>query len=272
VASAGGNIDGRDLNNPQCMAANPAQEEFLVADALNDRIVIFDTLGTMLHLFPLGGHRRNPFGIAVNKKDEILVGAMDRPELWLFDYSGEYLRSIELPDSVLPGRLHFLSDDTILVVDRAGTGVLLIDDAGNALGSLVSDIPGCKPSAVFFDKDGNRAIVSYGGAAITGFDSDGKIIYSRGEHGRRPEDFSHPTAAVVDNAGWLWIIDSFRHHIKRFDPEGNFVDIFGQRGVSPGEFYFPVDIAMTSSGKLAVLNKGSGRLQIFKLSYDENKR
>jgi len=267
VASAGKNVDGRNLNNPQCLAINPKHEEFLVADALNDRIVIFDTLGMVSHIFPLGDGRRTPFGVAVNSLDEIVVGAMDSPELWLFDYSGEYLETIPLPDSVLPGRLLCAANDDILIVDRAGKGILRVDKSGNALASISSNDTLCKPSAVFYDKDGNIAMISYGGKVITGFDSSGKALYSIKEHGRRPEDFSHPTAAIVDNFGWLWVIDSFRHHIKRFDPSGKFIDLFGQRGNASGEFYFPVDIKITPSWKIAVLEKGSGRLQIFKLSY-----
>ncbi len=272
VASVGENIDGLSLNNPQCLAVNLIQEEFLVADALNDRVVIFDTTGAVVHSFSLGDDRHNPFGIAADPRGEILVGAMDSPELWLFDYNGSYLGSIALPDSVLPGRLQFFRDNEILVVDRAGRGILRIDESGIVLGSLVANDIGCKPSSVFIDKAGNIVMVSFGGTAITGFGSDGRIVYSRGEHGRRPEDYSHPTAAVEDNEDRLWIIDSFRHHIKRFDSQGNFIDVFGERGVGAGEFFFPVDIQLTHSGKLAILDKGSGRLQIFRLGKGEDKR
>ncbi|OGC90957.1 MAG: hypothetical protein A2W25_07695 [candidate division Zixibacteria bacterium RBG_16_53_22] len=269
VASVGKNIDGLDLNNPQCLAVNPVQEEFLVADALNDRVVIFDTLGQVVHAFPLGSGRRNPFGIAVNSQGQILVGAMDAPELWLFDYSGVFLESFALPDSVLPGRLLFHDNGEILMVDRSGKGIMRLDSAGNVLGSIVTTDPRCKPSSVFIDGSHHLAMISSGGKVMTGFDQNGQVLYSIGDHGRRPEDFSYPTATLVDSIGWLWVIDSFRHHVKRFDSKGNFVDIFGQRGVNPGEFYFPTDIKLTPSGKLAILDKGIGRLQIFRLTYGE---
>lgn len=266
VASAGENVEGLALSSPQGLAINPRSEEFLVADGLNHRVVIFDTTGAVVFTFALGRNRYNPFGIAVNSRDEVIVSPMDSPKLWIYDYNGQFLDEISLPQGVLPGRLITDPKDNIYLVDRAGRDILLIDESGNLVKKLESPRSDCKPAGVCFDEDGNVVLTSAAGEVITAFGRDGRIVYSFGVHGRQLEDFSHPTSCAVDASGWLWVLDSFRHHIKRFDKGRKFVDVVGQRGLGPGEFYFPVDLKITPGGRLGVLEKGSGRLQIFRLS------
>lgn len=267
IAAAGENVNGLALNNPQGLSVNPRREEFLVADALNDRIVIFDTAGFPAFTFPLGGDRHNPFGVAVNSQGEIVVAPMDSQVLWFYDFNGSFLNDIPLPLEVFPGRLLIGPDDEIMIVNRAGRSIIVLDKAGKIIMKYESPETICKPSGVCLDHNGKVILVSAEGDVITAFDAGGKVAYTLGTHGRRPEDFSHPTSAVIDSAGWLWIVDSFRHHINRFDRNRNFVDFFGEQGIGQGQFYYPVDIKITPGGKLGVLEKGSGRLQIFRLKY-----
>jgi len=259
-------INGLALANCQSLAINH-RSEFVVADALNDRVVFFDTLGNYLYDFKLGDDQHNPFGIAVNSADEIILSAMDSPELWIYDGDGRYLDKLALPDSVLPGRVEIDSVDNIFIVNRAGTGILKLDKTGTVLDRYETHSKPIKPSGLCFKQNGDLLMISIEGSAIVGFGQPGQVKYYHGEHGRRPEDFSHPTAALVDSHGILWVIDSFRHHIKRFDRDGKFIDFIGERGLNAGNFYFPVDLKMTDSGILGVLEKGSGRLQLFRVNY-----
>jgi DNA-binding beta-propeller fold protein YncE len=259
-------INGLPLSGCQALAIEH-RSEFVIADALNDRVVYFDTLGNYLFDFKLNDNNRNPFGIAVNSADEIILSAMDSPALWIYDNTGRFLEQIDLPAGVFPGRLEVDSSGNIYVIDRAGNGVLQLDKSGNILARYESHHQPCKPSGFCFDKEGDLLLISAEGSAIIGFGSPGQVKYFRGEHGRRPEDFSRPTSAIVDRTGTLWVIDSFRHHIKRFESDGKFIDFIGTSGQGSGDFYFPVDLKMTSSGILGVLEKGSGRLQFFRVNY-----
>jgi sugar lactone lactonase YvrE len=268
IAAAGDNINGLALGNPQGLAVNPIREEFLVADALNDRVVIFDTLGRPEFAFDLGPGRHNPFGVAVNSRDEIVISAMDSPRLWKFDNAGHFIDEITLPAGVLPGRLMVGGDDEILVVNRAGKEIIAINEQGGVTRSYTSNDYGCKPSGVC-SFDGELLLISSEGVVATAFGADGVISRSFGEHGRRLQDFSHPTSAIADGEMRLWVVDAFRHHIKRFERNGSFIDVIGKRGTGPGEFFFPVDLKLTPSGRLAVLEKGPGRLQIFRLKYEK---
>jgi hypothetical protein len=261
------NINGLPMNSPQGLAVNPRSDEFLVTDVLNDRILIFDSTGAQVFDFPLGENRHTPFGIAVDSSEEIIVGAMDLPILWIYDYSGQFIEQIALPDSVLPGRIVVGHDNTFFLVNRAGKEILFMNRAGRVISRYQSLDKDCKPSGVCVDNNGDLIFVSSAGNAINIFYQSGKIRESFGKHGNKPEDFSFPTAAAVDDHGELWIVDSFRHELKHFDSKNRFLEIFGKRGTDAGEFYFPVDIKITSDGKMGVLDKGSGRLQIFRINY-----
>jgi hypothetical protein len=258
-------VNGIPLADPQGLAVNSLREEFLVTDALNDRIVIFDSTAAAVFDFSLGEGRNNPFGIAVNSREEILVGSMDTPEVWIFDYSGRYLDTITLPNGVFPGRILCDSTDALYVIDRAGKGIYETDNTGQFVERYASADSNYKPVSLCSDSKGDMILISAGGNVVTGFAPDGKILYKFGEHGRKLEDFSHPAGSLVDDAGDLWVVDSFRHHIKRFGPDHKFIDIIGQRGTAKGEFYFPVDLKVTPLCKLGVLEKGSGRLQVFRM-------
>jgi DNA-binding beta-propeller fold protein YncE len=148
-----------------------------------------------------------------------------------------------------------------------GKEVLVVDHSGNLLSKFESNESPCKPSGICYNNDGYLLMISNSGSALTSFDPANKLRNRFGEHGRRPEDFSFPTTAAVDSIGGLWVVDSFRHELKHFDSKRKFVGIFGRRGGGQGEFFFPVDIKITPDGKMGVLEKGSGRLQVFKINY-----
>lgn len=268
-AQSPNNVNGLALANPQGLAVNDRTAEFLVADALNDRVIIFDTNGVADFVFTLSEGQHNPFGIAVNSQDEIFISPMDAPSIWVYDYGGRYLNSIELPPDIMPGRMIFDKSDNLYVVNRAGRDIIQLDSRGEIVKRFASPDSACKPSGVCFDGAGHLLLVSFGDMAVTAFNQDGTVAYRLGKHGRMLEDFSHPTSAAVDLESRLWVIDSFRHHIKRFDANRKFIDIFGERGTHEGELYFPVDVKMTSGNKLGILDKGSGRLQIFGIVYDQ---
>jgi DNA-binding beta-propeller fold protein YncE len=227
-------IDGLPMNNPQGLAVNPRTEEFLVADALNDRILIFDTTGSPVFDFPLGDDRHTPFGIAVDSAGEIIVGAMDESVLWVYDYNGGFIDEISLPEGVLPGRLISVSKDEILLIDRAGKEILMIDQDGKFLSRYESTGTQYKPSGICRDKAGELLLISSSGNVVNSVDPTNKIRSLFGEHGRRPEDFSFPTAIAADDAGGLWVVDSFRHELKHFDSTRKFIGTFGTRGGGQG--------------------------------------
>jgi streptogramin lyase len=265
LAVSSNNINGLPLSNPQGLAVNPRKEEFIVADALNDRIVIFDTTGTATFVFSTGENRHNPLGVAVNSADEIIVSSMDSPELWIYDNTGQYVEVLMLPEGVLPGRLDIDAQDNIYVVDRAGCATIRLSPDGEIIMKYSLNNEKCQAAGVVIGNLNTPSLVSTGGDVLISFDMKGNIISQNGQHGRKPNEFSHPTSGTVDGQNRFWIVDSFKHEIKRFDQKFHLIDSFGIYGTAPGEFFYPVDIKITPKGKLGILEKGANRLQIFRI-------
>jgi len=264
ISSVGDNIAGKPLNNPQGLAINSSKMEFLIADALNDRIIIVDTVGAIVFVFDLGAEKHNPFGIAVSQEDEIIVGAMDKPFLWLYDFTGNFLGEIILNTNILPGRLA-VRDGSIFIVNRAGNNIIEIDRSGNFLNEIVVPESTSQPCDILISPENKYYVISCVGSAIYIFDESRKLDESYGSHGGNPEDYSHPTSADIDEKGRIWVVDSFRHQLKCLNRDNQLLQIFGRQGVNTGEYFFPVDIKILPNQYLGVLEKGSGRLQIFRI-------
>jgi len=69
---------------------------------------------------------------------------------------------------------------------------------------------------------------------------------------------------VIDDDGFIYILDSKSFHIKVFDPSGVFVRAFGRKGQGPGEFEVPLMMSLIrTSGELAV-HQVTRRMSFFK--------
>jgi streptogramin lyase len=265
LAASSNNVNGLPLSNPQGLAVNPRKEEFIVADALNNRIVIFDSTGAAAFVFPTGENRHNPIGVGVNSTDEIIVSAMDSPQLWIYDNDGQYLDAIMLPEGVSPGRLDIDAHDNIFVVDRANCSIIKLTPDSQAIQKYIMNDDNCLAAGIIAGNSNTPILISTQGNVLVSFDKEGNILAKNGQHGRKPNEFSHPTSGTIDSQNRIWIVDSFKHEIKRFDHNFHLIDTFGNFGTAPGEFYYPVDIKITPKGKLGILEKGANRLQIFRI-------
>jgi streptogramin lyase len=265
LAASANDINGLQMINPQGLAVNPRLEEFIVADALNDRIIIFDTTGAVVFTFPTGENRHNPFGVAVKSSDEIIVSSMDSPELWIYDNAGQFINEVFMPEGTQPGRLDIDAQDNIFVVDRAHCAIIQLGSDGKVIETYKSNDEKCLASGVIISNMNTPALVSTEGNVFIMFDLAGNIVSVNGQHGRKPQEFSHPTSGTIDSHNRLWLVDSFKHEIKRFDQKFRLIDSFGIYGTATSEMFYPVDIKITPKGKMGILEKGANRLQIFRI-------
>ena len=87
-------------------------------------------------------------------------------------------------------------------------------------------------------------------------------IVTLGEDG----GLSLPTDIVVDESGFIYVVDSGNDRIAIFSQEGKYLRSFGKTGELPGQFQGPVGIAIDAKERLYVADKGNNRVQIFNLS------
>ncbi|MDH5764981.1 MAG: NHL repeat-containing protein [Gammaproteobacteria bacterium] len=89
-----------------------------------------------------------------------------------------------------------------------------------------------------------------------------EYVVTLGEDG----ELSLPTDVVVDEAGFIYVVDSGNDRIAIFNKEGEYLRSFGETGELPGQFQGPIGIAIDANERLFIADKGNNRVQIFNLS------
>ena len=147
-----------------------------------------------------------PWGVAVNKKGEIVVVENKANCVTIFSQAGEKLRSFGSEGSE-KGQF---SEPRGVAVD--GNGNILVADAVN-----------------------NR---------IQKFTSDGTFITAVGCRGRKPLQFDLPSGiAIHPTSDRVYVSESRNYRIQILNPDLTQCGMFGSKGSSKGQFYLPKGLA-----------------------------
>jgi tetratricopeptide (TPR) repeat protein/streptogramin lyase len=84
-----------------------------------------------------------------------------------------------------------------------------------------------------------------------------------GQEGREIGQFRQPGSVVVDEAGRLYVADTYNHRIQVFDPNGHFLHTFGAEGAQRGALLRPKGLAWGPNHLLYVADTGNHRIQAF---------
>ena len=169
---------------------------------------------------------KEPWGVAVNQKREIIVGESGSNCISIFSLTGEKLRSFGLQGS---GRGQF-----------NGIRIVAVDDDGNI---FVADIAN-----------------NY----IQKFTPDGQFIAAVGRKGKRVLEFEGPRGIAIHPLNkMVYITDYCNHRIQILNPDLTFSSSFGSEGSGNGQFLYPSDVACGSTGKLYVADTNNHRIQVF---------
>lgn len=268
------------IGYPRAVTADPRTGEVFVSDTRKNRILIFDTDGFYRHEIEGGAVFSAPTDLAVDSQGFLFVLANheSRRTLIQLDFDGLFLR--EIVPSGLPGdreapallSLAITADgERLFALDEKNYVVWILERDGGVRGAI--DLgPGLDeqhkreiiPGKV--DVYGDRVLVAESSARkIHIFDLDGNPVADVGASGTSPCKLGFPTAAALDAAGNLLIIDQQRMVILRWDPRRNrcLGDYYGL-GSAPGFLYYPLDIALDRAGQAYVTQGYEGRVQMYR--------
>ena len=216
---------------------------------------------------------KQPWGVAVNQRGEIIAAEKGGHCISIFSPTGEKLRSFGSKGSG-PGQFN-------------------------------------EPSAVTVDDDGNILVADTGNHRIQKFTSNTKHITSVGSHGSKYLQFNLPASVSIspitkkivtsdclncrvqilnpdltfsctigskgssigqfdrphdiafDGAGNIYMTDTWNHRVQVFNPEGQFLRQFGKLGNGDGELNFPTGISIDSDDTVYVVEGGNHRVSGF---------
>lgn len=131
------------------------------------------------------------------------------------------------------------------------------------------------PKNVAVDAQGNLFVADSDNGRIQKFDATGKFLSMFGSKSApnvigAPGTFAEPWGVAVDQAGNVYVADTWNHRIQKFDATGKFVTTWGTNGdtrgiaqINPTQFYGPRALAIDAQGNLLVSDTGNKRVLKF---------
>ena len=170
---------------------------------------------------------KKPWGVAVNKKGEIIV----------VEYGAH----------------------RVSVYSRAGEKLLSFGSKGSGFGQFNG------PRGVAVDDDGNILVADTQNHRIQKFTEDGKFIASVGSEGDKQLQFNLPTGIAIHPVNkMVYVSESCNYRVQILNPDLTAHGVFGSEGYGTGKFSFPKGIATDSIGNVYVGEERSDtRVQVF---------
>ena len=215
------------------------------------------------------GMFKNPWGVAVNEKNEIAVSEVGNRRMQLFSSDGRLLRAIGRKGSQ-QGEFNFpagiiFHNANIIVADCRNHRVQLFTDQGEYVGQFGGegslDHQLKHPLGLSVENDGNIIVVDRDNKLIKIFSPDGTLLHKFGTEG----SLIHPFHCIQHN-NYLIVSDYGDHSVKVFNREGKFLYSFGKRGNENGEFESPGCLSMNKADQLMVCDRGNHRIQVLELN------
>jgi len=228
-------------------------------------VLSFRKIGTDVEML------RNPWGVAVNERNEIAVTETVNHRIQVFSSDGTYLRSFgRLGDKQgelnWPAGIAFdVKNENILVVDSSNHRIQLFSEQGEYLnqfggkGNLDHQL--MNPHGLSVNCDGNIIVADSGNKLVKIFSQSGQLVQKIGRDG----SFTFPVHCVQYDK-YLIVSDGKEHCIKVHDRDGNFLFQFGRKGEGDGEFNEPRCLSVNKAGHLMVCDTWNHRVQVFELS------
>ena len=215
------------------------------------------------------GKFNQPWGVAVNERNEIAVTDRLNHRVQIFDSDGSFLRSFGRKGSQ-EGELNeptgiVFHNDNIVVVDRSNHQVQVFSARGQFLhrfggeGNLDHQLN--LPLGLSVDYEGNFIVGDPRNKSIKIFSSRGRFLRKIGT----PRSFTFPFHCIQHD-NYFVVSDADENCMKVFDKELGFVFEFGEGGDEEGEFHGPNCLSLNKAGHLMVSDVDNQRVQVFEMN------
>lgn len=253
---------------PTSLFIDPARGWLYVADAGANCLFSFDDQLKSLARFDNEGKLRSPTSLVKDLDGRFYVVEKSKGGVTCFDLKNKSARSLDLKGMDFPGLLALGGKGEVYLSDGSNGKVFLLDGTGGPIqkftakdtASSFTDIwPG--PQGEIYAVDAlARRVYRIGGQR------DGHNPLSFGQEGNGRGEFLFPVS-LTGTGQKLLVADSHRHKVLAFDLSGRFLFEFGREGMSEGMLKYPICVRVDGQGRIFVLNKGTRRVEVFKLPY-----
>ena len=216
------------------------------------------------------GMLNEPWGVAVNDHDVIVVTEILNHRVSVFRSDGTYLRSFGKKgqnngEFAEPSGITFDSLGNIVVADCENHRVQVFDRKGKFLRTFgqngILDHQLKRPEGLSINGNGDIIVTDKGNKLIKIFSSSGEYLRKFGGVGSLVNPYH-----CIQHGQYFMVTDYGDDSIKMFDLEGKFISKFGKRGNKDGEFNKPHYLSVNKEGLLMVCDESNHRVQVFELT------
>ncbi|CAH3027053.1 unnamed protein product [Porites evermanni] len=216
------------------------------------------------------GMLNEPWGVAVNDHDVIVVTEILNHRVSVFRSDGTYLRSFgkkgqNKGEFAEPSGIAFDSLGNIVVTDCENHRVQVFDRKGKFLRTFgqngILDHQLKRPEGLSINGNGDIIVTDKGNKLIKIFSSSGEYLRKFGGLGSLVNPYH-----CIQHGQYFIVTDYGDDSIKMFDLEGKFISKFGKRGNKDGEFNQPSYLSVNKEGLLMVCDESNHRVQVFELT------
>ena len=230
-----------------------------------------DKLGTVTKT--IYGVKR-PWGVAVNKRGEVIVTEKETSCVSIFSATGNKLRTLDTRGTAVGGMKNphgvaVDSEDNILVVDASNCRLLKFSHGGDLIAAVGSegDGPGQfkSPLGVCINSiNGKTYVVDYSACCIHILNADFTFSSKFGNRGSGKGEFFSPHDIALDTLGYVYVADYSNHRVQVFTSDGDYLRQFGNHGSDVNEILRgPVSICVDSDNLVYVGQNGSTCVSVF---------
>ena len=211
----------------------------------------------------------DPWGIAVNSKQQLFVAERDVKKVTVFDREGKKVQKIACEKLSSPSGVAVDKDDNIYVCDVNNSSLLKFIKEGKLIkvvgrkGKQPGDFNGPSIIKVINDK---LYVCDRRNHRVQILNTELKYVNSFGCYGDGDGQFTNPNDIAQDRAGNLYVTDSYNNRVQVFDCKGQFLSTFSKKGAASKQLSNPRGISVGSDQLVYVCDNGHSCVSVFKTS------
>ncbi|HEU4723931.1 MAG TPA: NHL repeat-containing protein [Candidatus Eisenbacteria bacterium] len=267
---------------PRAVALDAARGEIVVGNTGAHTIEVFSLAGRPLARYIHRVERRDggwvdgdPVGLAVDSAGRILVVDAAAGYVDVLDGLGRTYARLQPPlppGGGGPGAVAVLKSGEILVGMSGETGRIhrftreyALDGSWGEAGRTPGHLQNIR--GVVEEPDGSILVLCPDtDLAVQRFSPAGAYLGGFGRHEIGDGNFSFPSGIALMADGRLYVTDELRHLVVILDSTGRQVDAIRGGDAGLGIFQYPSALASDGRSRLAVVERGTARLQLLQLA------
>ena len=273
--------DELGLRHPSDVLVTP-DNRVLVLDGVSNRVVSYSADGKFLGTFGQGGKGEGeldmPLGMAMDAQGRIYIADTRNHRIQIYSDRGEYLSQIELPYEEgmhKPDPVDVVVDDKrglLYVVDNENHRVLTFgleqQDYIGTIGKMGHNRGEFRwPFSITLDGEGIAYVVDVVNTAVRTIRPEEKWGFGNdiGGWGVEKGELFRPKGVAVNEAGQVFVADSYLGVIQVFDRAGNFLAVVGNEANEVRRFVTPTRLYVDRQGLLYVVEMFANRISVYRV-------